>query len=215
MPEGKPARLIGYFARGSPVCVIARRGPTRYSRLILWDTENDTFTPGQWFRGHLQYATMTNDGRYMAIGIMGARPRYGENVEQVAVICRPPYITALEAWFGGLCVMGLAFLPNDDLVLPSKSMPHKMLATSNCPFKRIEETKIPGAVDRWLQYDCDHDWIINAQRGPALGVDQKRRLIAFEDGCVFVEEGEQRRLLFDTNPMKFEKIEAPDWARDW
>ena len=46
-------RLFPIFAREKSVCVIFRRGPSKWTQLILWDTETDEITNGQWFKGRI------------------------------------------------------------------------------------------------------------------------------------------------------------------
>src|SRR5690349_2052072 len=48
-----PARLFAILARNAPKGVILRRGPSKWVELILWDTANDTFERGQWFKGRI------------------------------------------------------------------------------------------------------------------------------------------------------------------
>lgn len=58
-------RLDVLFAAEAPVAVISRRGPRRHYRLIHWDLETDTFTPGQWMIGDVQITDLSPDGRYL------------------------------------------------------------------------------------------------------------------------------------------------------
>jgi hypothetical protein len=46
-------RLYALLARKSPRAVIFRRGPSQQVQLISWNTENDTFEFGQWFKGRI------------------------------------------------------------------------------------------------------------------------------------------------------------------
>jgi len=208
MTPPAPARLWGFFAEGAPVCVIARRGPAKYSQLILWETDTDTFTPGQWFQGHIDFATLSHNGTHMAAGIRRVRTRrYAKEPEhELALVCRPPYVTALEVWLVWLLGTTVAFLPNDVLVGPRTEGNHKVLAPSPCPFLRVKDDN---------SYPREHKWTIDARRRPATGIDHRGRQITFEAGCVYGSEDGVRRLLLDTNPMKFEPIEAPEWAKDW
>jgi hypothetical protein len=48
-----PPRLFVILARDTSVGVIFRRGPSRWVQLICWDTANDVFTQGQWFKGRI------------------------------------------------------------------------------------------------------------------------------------------------------------------
>lgn len=55
-------RLSVLFAAAAPKAVILRRGPRTYWRLINWDLETDTFTPGQWMRGLIKLCDLSPSG---------------------------------------------------------------------------------------------------------------------------------------------------------
>ncbi len=111
-----PARVYGILARSAPVCVLFKRGPTKQALCIHWDTETDTFTVGQGFKGRLyeQRCGLSPDGKLM---IYFAADRSGNPSEWTA-ISRPPYLTAIAFWpelgsyFGG----GF-FAPDGHLIL--------------------------------------------------------------------------------------------------
>jgi hypothetical protein len=50
------------FAARAPKAVILRRGPRVHYQLILWDTDADTFEPGQWMRGNVRLADLSPSG---------------------------------------------------------------------------------------------------------------------------------------------------------
>ena len=201
-----PARLVGYFAEKAPICVIARRGPTRYSQLTLWRTDTDEFTPGQWLYGHINRAWLSSEGTYFAVGIMGARPLGRIGGEQYQLICRPPYWTALEGWHKALCLGIVAFLPDDRLVCPPNS-PDFGKAITPCPFIRTGYS--------WPPMCAPHKHVIDASHVPASGVDQRGRKIAFEAGRIYHMNDDGSRLLWDANKYEFEEVIAPDWATTW
>ena len=62
-----PARLHAILARKADNAVVFRRGPSDQVAVIGWNLKNDTFTPGQWFRGRIyEYrCDLTPDGRYL------------------------------------------------------------------------------------------------------------------------------------------------------
>jgi hypothetical protein len=102
-PLAAPARLFGLLAREAPIGVIFRRGPTRHEQLILWDTRNDTFTPGQWFKGRIyrESADLSPNGELL---VYVARKMNHRTIEDRDVgpvwraVSKPPYFTALALW---------------------------------------------------------------------------------------------------------------------
>jgi hypothetical protein len=66
-------RLSFLLASEAPVGVVFRRGPSKMVQVVMWNRTNDTFKPGQWFRGriHTDRSDISPDGRhliYFAIG---------------------------------------------------------------------------------------------------------------------------------------------------
>jgi hypothetical protein len=64
MEEHRPyrTRTNVLFAARAPKAVILRRGPRVHYQLILWDTDTDTFEPGQWMRGNVRLADLSPSG---------------------------------------------------------------------------------------------------------------------------------------------------------
>lgn len=96
-----PARLFGVLAREAHIGVIFRRGPTRHEQLILWDTRNDVFTPGQWFKGRIYEANLSPNGELLVYVArkMNYRTLHDDDVGPVwRAISKPPYFTALALW---------------------------------------------------------------------------------------------------------------------
>ena len=54
------------MAKQASVGVILRRGPTRWWHVTLWDTAQDNFDSGQWFRGCIypEKCDVSRDGKY-------------------------------------------------------------------------------------------------------------------------------------------------------
>jgi hypothetical protein len=64
MDEHRPyrTRTSVLFSARAPKAVILRRGPRVHYQLILWDTDTDTFEPGQWMRGNVRLADLSPSG---------------------------------------------------------------------------------------------------------------------------------------------------------
>jgi hypothetical protein len=90
------------LAREAPVGVILRRGPSKWVRLIRWNTATDEFEPGQWFHGRI-YADRCDlspsGGRFLYFAAKRtARQAESSIGETWTAISRPPYLTALALW---------------------------------------------------------------------------------------------------------------------
>jgi hypothetical protein len=110
-PGRPPCRLYFLLAREAPVGVLFRRGPSRWVQLIRWNTADDTFEPGQWFRGRIyeKRSDLSPDGRrliYFAQKLSGRTLHEPEYTYAWTAISRPPYLTALALWPKGDCWNG-------------------------------------------------------------------------------------------------------------
>ncbi|WP_157463846.1 hypothetical protein [Deinococcus pimensis] len=104
-----PARLWGLLASEANIAVVFRRGPSRWTRLYLWNTKTDTITPGSWFAGRLYewMSDLSPDGKHM---VYVARNESKRRVQAAAeafdgatmwawtALCRPPWVRALGLW---------------------------------------------------------------------------------------------------------------------
>ena len=105
------ARLFCILARAAPAGVIFRRGPSKWVRLIKWNTETDSFERGQWFRGRIyeRRCDLSPDGSlliYFAQKITAESLDDSEYTYAWTAISRPPWLTALALWPKGDCWHG-------------------------------------------------------------------------------------------------------------
>ena len=100
-------RLYAILARESPIGVIFRRGPSKRVQLIHWNTDTDTFTPGQWFHGRIyeHRGDLSPDGTKLIYFAQKINPHTIESDYSYAwtAISKPPYLTALALWPKGSC----------------------------------------------------------------------------------------------------------------
>ena len=101
-----PCRIYAIMARDAPVGVIFRRGPSKRVQIVHWDTETDTFTPGQWFHGRIyeQEARLSADGTLMRYDAMKINQRTRQDTDygfSWTAISKPPYLRALTRWASG------------------------------------------------------------------------------------------------------------------
>lgn len=146
-----PCRLFCIFARNAKMGILFRRGPSKWVRLVKWNTENDIFEFGQWFHGRIyEYrCDLSPDGRlliYFAskfnsktladnLSIMdGIRGRFTKDATQPhytyawTAISKPPWFTALALWPKGDCWHGGGLFQDDRTIWlnhsPSQASPH-------------------------------------------------------------------------------------------
>ncbi len=95
MPSSQ-ARLYAILARRSPVAAIFRRGPSKQVLLIRWDTSNDTFEYGQWFKGRIyeRRGDLSPDGDLLLYFAAKHKKPY----QSWSAISRLPYLTAIAMW---------------------------------------------------------------------------------------------------------------------
>ena len=110
------ARLHVLLAREASVGLIFRRGPSKQTLLIRWDTAKDTFETGQWFNGRLyeRRCDLSPDGgRLIYFAAKFKEPLYAWTA-----ISHPPYLTALALWPKGDCWNGGGrFVTPNDIIL--------------------------------------------------------------------------------------------------
>jgi hypothetical protein len=133
----RPCRLFVILAKEAPSGVIIRRGPSKWFQIIKWNTDNDTFEPGQWFHGRIdeQRCDLSPDGTklvYMAT-------RYAHVDESIGygwiAISKIPYLTALALFPVLTCAGGLFISDNEvwlnyDPKLGTNTLPPP---SSRCP----------------------------------------------------------------------------------
>lgn len=104
MPKAPPpCRVYVILAREAPIGVIFRRGPSNRVQMLHWNTETDTFTPGQWFHGRLyeKRSDLSPSGElliYAARKEKGYAHRDKDYTPSWTAISKPPYLTALALW---------------------------------------------------------------------------------------------------------------------
>jgi hypothetical protein len=92
-------RLFGLVSQTASIAVILRRGPTRWTRMSLWNLEDDTLEHGQWLRArvHEHRCDLSPDGRL----IVYFAADYGRPMQTWTAVSRPPHLTALALWPNG------------------------------------------------------------------------------------------------------------------
>lgn len=197
MTKNKPIRLTLAIAKDAPigvVCVVMKAG---LSRLFLWDTDTDTFTPGQFLKADAVIQSISSDGKYFGYT---AYSHYRQPQRYVC-IARPPYFTAL-AFFptSSLSRAGINFADDSRVIVNADndtSVPDEIKAS--CPFEVDRESMLRLAISS----QCDDS--------------RNKRFIWGEKDSVIEKlevEGSERIIrTFDFE--YFQGVETPDWARIW
>ena len=95
-----PPRLFVIFARTAHEAVIFRRGPAAWCHVIRWNTQNDTFDRGAWFRGRIypEKCDLSPDGELLLYFVhQGSRSRTSYT-DAYTAISRTPWLTAIGLW---------------------------------------------------------------------------------------------------------------------
>ncbi len=128
-----PPRLFIILARQAPRAVIFRRGPTEWTRLILWKTDTDELIDGQWFNGRVfeRRSDLSPDGTRLIYFARKIRARTLADKEYTyawTAISKPPYLTALALWPKGDSWHGGGLFEDNETVFlnqrPERAKPH-------------------------------------------------------------------------------------------
>ena len=107
--------------------ILMRGGPSLWWHVSLWDTAQDRFESGQWFRGRIypEKCDVSPNGKLFIYFAGKFRPRdvaLGYHSTWIAV-SRPPYLTALALWPVGDTWGGEGVFLDDRSVLITTSVP--------------------------------------------------------------------------------------------
>jgi len=74
MSEHRPCRTRTsvLFAVEAPRAVVLRSGPRTHYRLVVWNTQDDTFEPGQWLKGNVRLCDLSPKGTVLIYFADGA-----------------------------------------------------------------------------------------------------------------------------------------------
>lgn len=127
-------RIYGIMAREAPVCVLFRRGPSKWTQLVKWHTASDTFDAGQWFKGRIyeHRSDLTPNGRFLVyfaskINAHTVQDSGGYTYAWTA-ISEPPQFKAIALWPKGDCWHGGGLFASNGAVWlnhrPDTAQPH-------------------------------------------------------------------------------------------
>ncbi len=150
-------RLFAILAREAPVGVIFRRGPSKWTQIIKWNTDSDTFEFGAWFRGQIypERSDLSPDGTKLIY--FATDYTYSENNKDSefptvwTAISKVPWLTALCAWPNGDTHYGGGLFDTDTKVWVNQDFWHHG--------DLADGPVLPQDVE--ISYDhpfWDHDW---------------------------------------------------------
>lgn len=98
-----PCRLFVMLARDAPLGVIFRRGPSNWTQVIRWNTDDDSFEYGSWIRGKIFVgrSDISPDGTKLLYFATKYTNRDLEFPTAYTALSRSPWLTALSAWPNG------------------------------------------------------------------------------------------------------------------
>ena len=200
------------FSSSSPMAAILRRGPTRWVRLLAWNTQTDVITPGAWFHGRIYEdgCSVSPDGQYFAYFATKYHGRKTRGVDYAwTAVSKLPWLTALVLWpqsetWGGR----VRFVDNSAVII-------------DCPHWETLKTRdhLPGSFTvyhRWIGRDAPEQALPVIPRSSASfngsdGVDSFGRTFLYSDGQL-KRDG---HVVVDLKDMVPTPERAPDSAYSW
>ena len=126
-----PCRLNVMLARDAPLGVIFRRGPSEWTQVIRWNTDDDSFEYGSWLRGKIFFerSDISTDGGKLLYFATKYTNRDLDFPTAYTALSRLPWLTALCAWPNGDTHYGGGLFENDNKIWVNQATwPHGPLA---------------------------------------------------------------------------------------
>lgn len=190
-------------ARDESVAIILRRGPTSWYHIILWNTRQDTFIHGAWFKGRIyeERCDLSPDGKLFVYFVRKSNNPDATFTHAWTAVSRPPWMKALVVWpqgstWGG----GGKFVTNMKLSCGNHGGTHPDFPV---PVKRLkivsqaattEDSRVPVNDADWSGYD--HSGHVTYTRGHLLF--RRKKLVD--------------TVVADFSELKPDPQPAPDWA---
>ena len=160
----EPCRLFVIPARNAPRALIFRRGPSKWTQLILWHTQTDTFEDGAWFNGRIysERCDISPDGTKLIYFAADYRKPAAYDFagnkatafpETWTAISKVPWLTALCVWPNSGTYFGGGLFPDDREI---------WINQDNCRgLGFVQQRTLPLPADWKIDYThsfYDHDW---------------------------------------------------------
>lgn len=200
------------FSSVSPMAAILRRGPTRWVRLLAWNTLTDAIEGGSWFHGRIyeDQCSVSPDGKLFAYF---ASKHHGRKTRGVGyawtAVSKLPWLTALALWpqsdtWGG----GARFADNRTLIIDcphwedlktQDRLPKGFTVHARWIGKYAPEQPLPGVPESKASFDGEE------------GIDPFGRKFKYVDGRL-VRSG---RPIVDLQDMQPDPQPSPEYAHSW
>lgn len=224
----------GFVAEEADVCILLRSGLGKKTLMIRWDLANDEFTLGQWLIAWVDHASVSSDGRlltYHAHKPIDCTKRF--QISTYNVVCRPPHFTALAFWNDSSGAERLWWSkgtadhpirkPDKGAAPDSYRARLEFRSEVNYPFgyrdrlPRSFPTCSAGELVLYQEARQPYFYSLNDEPFEVdwADVDHRGRLLFARGGRVFVGDAEGERELIDLNPLEFQEVIPPRWARGW
>lgn len=200
--EKPPPGLHVIFARRKPRAVILSRGPSDWYHVISWNTAQDTFDHGAWFKGRIyeDKCDLSPDGKLLLyFALKGGL--WGTSYEGAwTAVSRSPWLHALTLWpHGSTWGGGGCFYDDREVVLRGSSGAHPdhplhglKVVEGECP-DVIQKPEIP-----------ESEW---------SGFDHGGYPVFTRQGKLFRRLPHGDKELADFNGLVPKPVEAPAWAK--
>ena len=122
------------LARDAPLGVIFRRGPSKWTQVIRWDTDNDSFEYGSWLRGkiYLERSDISPDGSKLLYFATKYTNKELDFPTAYTALSRSPWLTALCAWPNGDTDYGGGLFESDSEIWVNQcGWPHGQLESNS------------------------------------------------------------------------------------
>ncbi|AUP79254.1 hypothetical protein [Flavivirga eckloniae] len=95
MSTNQPARIFFLLAREVNKAVVFRRGPTKWTQMIVWDLNSDELEYGQWSKVKFQKwrCDLSPSGKHLIY-----LDDQFENGDSATVVSKPPFWAAIAKW---------------------------------------------------------------------------------------------------------------------
>ncbi len=200
------------FASASPVAAILRRGPTKWVRLLSWNTAEDSIKAGSWFHGRIYEngCSVSPDGTLFAYFATKYHGRKTRGVDYAwTAVSKLPWLTALALWPQSGTWGGRAKFADDKTLI------------IDCPHWESLKTmdRLPNGFTvypRWIGVDAPEQSLpvvptSQASFNGMLGVDQFGCKFEYKDGKI-ERDG---RVIVDLQNMMPDPQHAPEYANTW